>query len=632
MIPNYGATQNYAPKPVIRHYNDAPLDIEQGDLLSQIETDDASSRRGSEHIAPQISPNYNPIRDLRNAYRGSAGFLDAAKTKFRNLWQHSTNPFSASAATPLLPQYVETDTGSPSAAHHASPHEIFEDVNTRQAHDTTTKARIVASTGMLCGFYNLALINTAKPLMRAAHGMPSTTQESLISSASLAGAMVGQTLLGSLADKIGRKPASLLSAAITTVGALGSLFARPWNQNPASIYDVVTVARFLSGVGTGGDFPILASITAENTSAANSARDLIGNSIMAAGGSILTQIVYATLIPNTNDETAWRTAAGIAALLSLGMILSRQLLLPDNPTARLDTSANDDPEVPILDLEAPALDLPEAQPSNTVPNPINNTGEANHNQVTALWRPLLATAACWTLYDMVDFSLGMYSSDILGSPDNPQQGALMTMALNGASLLGALAATQLVDPKKLGRNNLQTLGFAGLAGCHLLLAASAGQLWQDSARSDGSRQVTTNSAFGRAAFFTLYGLQQLFDSVGPAIGVYLIPAEIFPSAVRSTCMGIAASTGKLGAVLGTAMMPFIRNAGSLSTVFLVTGMLSAIGALATRKGVPHYGPQTIAKLDNALATEGAPGVLRLLYPETSPNPVVQRAESEEIDV
>lgn len=459
----------------------------------------------------------------------------------------------------------------------------------------------VCSTGMLCDFFNLAMINTAKPLMRTLHGKPTPLQESMVSSASLAGAVLGQSLLGSLADKIGRKPASLIAAGLSTMGALGSALAGPWNTHAGSIYDVVALTRLITGIGAGGDFPILASITAENAPPENSANALIRNSIMAALGATVTQITYATLIPNTDNETAWRTAAGIATLLSIGTLVARQLLLPNQRTEQnTATTATDQTDV---DLEIPNLDTVTESPSTQ-----------SDTSLAPLLKPILATASAWIIYDFVDFSLTMYSSDILGSPSNPEQGALMTMALNSTALLGALAAMKLVDPTRLGRNNLQTLGFTGLAASHLLLAATSGHLWQDNTLANGARQVSSDSALGRATFLTLYGLQQLFDAVGPAVCVYLIPAEIFPTAMRSTCMGIAAATGKLGAVLGSAAMPFIRDAGGLPTVFLATGILSTLGAVITRQFIPHYGPDTIARLDTTQAREGAEGVAKILYP------------------
>ena len=119
-------------------------------------------------------------------------------------------------------------------------------------HQRERNARWVSGAGMLTAFFNLMFINTAKPLMREDYGVPSVAQESMMTSASLAGAMLGQIALGSLSDVVGRKKASLLSASLTALGAAAMALAQPYNQDQRSIYTSVAIARLLLGIGVGG--------------------------------------------------------------------------------------------------------------------------------------------------------------------------------------------------------------------------------------------------------------------------------------------------------------------------------------------------------------------------------------------
>jgi len=50
-------------------------------------------------------------------------------------------------------------------------------------------------------------------------------------------------------------------------------------------------------------------------------------------------------------------------------------------------------------------------------------------------------------------------------------------------------------------------------------------------------------------FITLYASAQFFFNFGPNTTTFIIPAEAFPTAVRSTGHGISAASGKLGAIL-----------------------------------------------------------------------------------
>jgi PHS family inorganic phosphate transporter-like MFS transporter len=52
-------------------------------------------------------------------------------------------------------------------------------------------------------------------------------------------------------------------------------------------------------------------------------------------------------------------------------------------------------------------------------------------------------------------------------------------------------------------------------------------------------------------FVVLYGLTFFFANFGPNSTTFIVPAEIFPARLRSTCHGISAASGKLGAIVGS---------------------------------------------------------------------------------
>ncbi|KAH9033449.1 hypothetical protein EDB84DRAFT_1561671 [Lactarius hengduanensis] len=51
------------------------------------------------------------------------------------------------------------------------------------------------------------------------------------------------------------------------------------------------------------------------------------------------------------------------------------------------------------------------------------------------------------------------------------------------------------------------------------------------------------------AFVALYCLANFFANFGPNVTTFIIPGEIFPTRYRSTAHGIAAASGKLGAIV-----------------------------------------------------------------------------------
>jgi len=68
---------------------------------------------------------------------------------------------------------------------------------------------------------------------------------------------------------------------------------------------------------------------------------------------------------------------------------------------------------------------------------------------------------------------------------------------------------------------------------------------------------------------------------GPIIGIYVVPAICFPVHASSTCHGIAAMSGKLGAVVGTLLFQPLSNA-SLPLIFLCQMVVSLLGAAVSQ--------------------------------------------------
>ena len=66
------------------------------------------------------------------------------------------------------------------------------------------------------------------------------------------------------------------------------------------------------------------------------------------------------------------------------------------------------------------------------------------------------------------------------------------------------------------------------------------------------------------AFVALYILATFFTNFGPTVTTFIIPGEIFPTRYRSTAHGIAAASGKLGAIV--AQIIFFKAHGSDTTL------------------------------------------------------------------
>lgn len=72
---------------------------------------------------------------------------------------------------------------------------------------------------------------------------------------------------------------------------------------------------------------------------------------------------------------------------------------------------------------------------------------------------------------------------------------------------------------------------------------------------------------------------EVFLNAGPHLVTYVLPAQIFPVEVRGTGSGIAAMTGKIGAVTGVFLMPVILKTGGMVLVLSISIAVMIAGAM-----------------------------------------------------
>jgi hypothetical protein len=167
--------------------------------------------------------------------------------------------------------------------------------------------------------------------------------------------------------------------------------------------------------------------------------------------------------------------------------------------------------------------------------------------------------------------------------------ALGNLILALIGLPGYVVAVFVID--RLGRRNLQLIGFAAVAVIYVILAAALGPL--------------VSSA--PPALLVFYGLSFFFLNVGPNTTTFVIPSEAFPTRAKATCHGISAASGKLGAVIGAAMMsPLLDWYGSntaeekqrgLSLVLYACAAVSVVGLIWTFFFTQETGHISIENLD-----------------------------------
>jgi benzoate transport len=169
---------------------------------------------------------------------------------------------------------------------------------------------------MLDGF-DILVMSFCASSIKAAWGL-SDSQLGTLLSAGLVGMGAGSLLLGSCADRWGRRPLVLISMTLAALGMAGAVAARDFSD--------LLVLRFITGLGIGGTIASVAVLVSEYAPdrwrSAALAAYATGYPIGATVGGALT----AMAIPHYG----WRSAFAIGGILSVTLLLVAARWLPES--------------------------------------------------------------------------------------------------------------------------------------------------------------------------------------------------------------------------------------------------------------------------------------------------------------
>ena len=368
----------------------------------------------------------------------------------------------------------------------------------------------------------------------------STQDKSNVASTALWGAVGGQLFFGGLADLIGRRIIFISTLALICVGALGSCLC--FETNTFSIYQQLAFWRFILGLGVGGEYPLAASIAAENSSPQVRGRAMAAVFSMQGMGQLLAAgLVNILLAAGASYEFTWRFCLGFGAFPAIVMSYFR---------------------VKMHESE----DFKAAKGSRV--SHLKNLKAA----FTVWWRQILGTASTWFLLDISFYGNGLFNTTItkmMGLGSTVEASALSSLYVTLMAIPGYYFSVALLD--KIGRWNLQMGGFTMLVILFVILSSAFYEL----------QQVP-------GLFIVLYGMTYFFSNFGPNTTTYVIPGEYFPSQVKATCHGISAAAGKVGAAIaGWVFPPLLSSSIGIKGVLYICAGVSLGGIVCTFL-VPRY--------------------------------------------
>lgn len=454
------------------------------------------------------------------------------------------------------------------------------------------KAIVIAGMGFFTDAYDLFCITAVTKLIgRLYFYDPSTNKPGVlppninnaITGVALFGTLAGQLFFGWLGDKLGRKKVYGITL-VTMVGcALASGLS--FGSSPKSVVTTLCFFRFWLGFGIGGDYPLSAVIMSEyaNTKtrggfvAAVFAMQGVG--ILVAGAvALVVSRAFMLAFPADNFHTnnvlstqpegdfVWRIVLMFGAIPA-ALTFYWRLKMPE--TARYTALVKGDHDKAAADmakvLEKPIDSFPistaggeSETPKKVVLAPSSAYGLFSREFVRIHGLHLVGTTSTWFLLDIAFYSLQLTQKDIYPSirllPKSTEMNAIEEVYLLSKSmLLMALATTVpgywftvfLID--RIGRFPIQLGGFILMSIFMAILGFEYEDLRGEKCPSDSRFDYCNGNP---KVFAVLYGLTLFFANFGPNSTTFIVPAELFPARLRSTCHGISAAAGKAGAIIG----------------------------------------------------------------------------------
>jgi PHS family inorganic phosphate transporter-like MFS transporter len=433
-------------------------------------------------------------------------------------------------------------------------------------------AIVIAGMGFFTDAYDLFCISLVTKLLgriyytKPGAPKPGTLPPNVaaaVNGVALCGTLAGQLFFGWLGDKMGRKKVYGITLVLMVLCSLASGLS--FGSSANGTIATLCFFRFWLGFGIGGDYPLSATIMSEyankKTRGAFIAAVFAMQGFGILAGGIVALVVSAAFdhrfkTPSYHENPAaslapqadyiWRIILMFGAVPA-GLTFYWRMKMPE--TARYTAlvaknakqAASDMSKV--LNVE---FEVEEEKIQRIAQEPANSFGLFSKEFAKRHGLHLLGTTSTWFLLDIAFYSQNLFQKDIFSAINWIPPAATMNaieevFRIAKAQTLIALCSTvpgywftvALID--HLGRFFIQMMGFFFMT-VFMFAIAIPYHHWT----------LKPN----RIGFVVMYSLTFFFANFGPNATTFVVPAEIFPARLRSTCHGISAAAGKAGAIIG----------------------------------------------------------------------------------
>jgi putative MFS transporter len=362
-----------------------------------------------------------------------------------------------------------------------------------------------------------------------------------IASAGFVGMFLGAAISGRLADRYGRRALFQATLLVFAFGSLLVTFAPTW--------ETFVAARVITGLGLGGELPVVSTLVSEFSPRASRGRMIVLLESFWAYGTILAGLIAIFVIP----AFGWRGATFVGALPALYIAFLRRAL-PESPRYLASRGLVNEADAVVRRVERQG-----GAPLISVARAVAPAAPAAKVGLGDLWSRAFArrTAMLWLLWfgiTLTYYGIFIYVPNLLFARGLSEVRSNEFFFLSTiAQVPGYFTAAWLVE--RWGRKGTLVAYLVGTAAAAYLFGSSG----------------TGTDAFLWVSLLSFFNL-------GAWGAVYAYSPELYPTAIRASGAGSAAAVGRAGGILAPFVVPWLTPSigqGGVFTLFTVLIVLTA---------------------------------------------------------
>jgi putative MFS transporter len=413
-----------------------------------------------------------------------------------------------------------------------------------------TKLLLLLMLGEWMETYDLQTGGIVLPSVAGAFKVDVATASFNVLSVIFFGAFFGAVILGRLADRVGRRTIVVYNLIITSIAYLLTPFA-PSIQ-------ILGVIRFIAGVGTGAEIPLMFTMVGEFFPARVRGRSSARAFAVGYTAPGITAVIASYVLPTHVLLEGWQWMF-IFGGLGLLVVLPLRFLIPESPRFLERVGRNEECEKILSRFEAIAI-----KEKGQIPDPeMGQVAPEQKSDLRELFGPALRrrTAMLWIMQFMqtgFSYGMGALATIVLVS-----KGFTIVRSVQYSAIIflmypcGLLVSSFISDSIKFDRKWQLPIGWIGFGILSLLFGLSTSPL---EAVITGSAAIFWNSAISFS-------------------GMYTYPSELYPTRLRTTGNAWQYALSRLGNTLWLTWLPLVLQDYGGAVMLAVTMVMTWIAAL-----------------------------------------------------